>query len=158
MYYYANSPFGRNAAEIIADNFKEIYPNPDLVKAVPTTSLAEVIQNQRARCINRNRYHDNPQDAEWIRTHIQEMAANLVKSLTDIFGIPFISTPVPERTGTVTTQSTPLNIRSRPNLNAPIIGQIPKGASVKVLGQWENWYVVDYQGTVGYSSSDYITV
>ena len=31
VYYYANSPFGRNAAEIIADNFKEIYPNPDLV-------------------------------------------------------------------------------------------------------------------------------
>ena len=58
----------------------------------------------------------------------------------------------------IKTQSTPLNIRSRPNLNAPIIGQIPKGASVKVLGQWENWYVVDYQGTVGYSSSDYITV
>ena len=158
VYYYANSPFGRNAAEIIADNFKEIYPNPDLVKAVPTTSLAEVTKTNAPAVLIETAYHDNPQDAEWIRTHIQEMAANLVKSLTDIFGIPFISTPVPERTGTVTTQSTPLNIRSRPNLNAPIIGQIPKGASVKVLGQWENWYVVDYQGTVGYSSSDYITV
>ena len=158
VYYYANSPFGRNAAEIIADNFKEIYPNPDLVKAVPTTSLAEVTKTNAPAVLIETAYHDNPQDAEWIRTHIQEMAANLVKSLTDIFGIPFISTPVPQRTGTVTTQSTPLNIRSRPNLNAPIIGQIPKGASVKVLGQWENWYVVDYQGTVGYSSRDYITV
>ena len=158
VYYYANSPFGRNAAEIIADTFKEIYPNPDLVKAVPTTSLAEVTKTNAPAVLIETAYHDNPQDAEWIRTHIQEMAANLVKSLTDIFGIPFISTPVPERTGTVTTQSTPLNIRSRPNLNAPIIGQIPKGAAVKVLGQWENWYVVDYQGTVGYSSSDYITV
>ena len=35
---------------------------------------------------------------------------------------------------------------------------IQKVPNVKVLGQWENWYVVDYQGTVGYSSSDYITV
>ena len=39
VYYYANSPFGKNAAEIIADNFKEIYPNPNLVKAGSTTTL-----------------------------------------------------------------------------------------------------------------------
>lgn len=158
VYYYQNSQFGRNAAEIIANNFKEIYPNPDLVKAVPTTSLAEVTKTNAPAVLIEVAYHDNAEDAEWIRTHVQQIAANLVKSLTEIFGIPFISTPQPERTGTVTTQSTALNIRNRPTLDATIIGQAPKGATLKVLGQWQDWYVVDYQGTVGYASSDYITI
>lgn len=158
VYYYANSAFGKNAAEIIADNFKQIYPQPDSVRAVPTTSLVELTKTNAPAVLIETAYHDNAEDAEWIRTHIQEMAANLVKSLTEIFGIPFISPPQQERNGTVTTQSTPLNIRSKPNLSAPIIGQIPRGAAVKVLGQWQNWYVVDYNGTVGYASSDYITV
>ncbi|MFR1214534.1 MAG: N-acetylmuramoyl-L-alanine amidase [Acutalibacteraceae bacterium] len=60
VYYYANSPFGRNAAEIIADNFKEIYPS-DLVKAVPTTSLAEVTKTNAPAVLIETAYHDNPQ-------------------------------------------------------------------------------------------------
>ena len=52
---------------------------------MPTTTLAEVTKTNAPAVLIETAYHDNPQDAEWIRTHIQEMAANLVKSLTDIF-------------------------------------------------------------------------
>ncbi len=158
VYYYTDSSFGKRAAQIIADNFKEIYPNPDMVKIVSTKTLAEVTKTNAPAVLIEVAYHDNPEDAEWIRTHVQEIAANLVKSLTEIFAIPFIAIPQLERNGVVTTQSTALNIRSRPDLNAAIVGQAPKGASLKVLGKWQNWYVVNYQGTVGYASSDYITV
>ncbi len=158
VYYYPNSVFGKRAADIIAKNFKEIYPKPDLVKAVPTTTIAEVTKTNAPAVLIETAYHDNAQDAQWIRTHINEMAASLVKSLTEIFDIPFISPPEQERAGKVTTQSTALNLRSKPNLHAPIVAKLPRGAVVQVWGQWENWYVVEYNGDVGYASSDYIMI
>lgn len=50
-----------------------------------------------------------------------------------------------------------LNIRSAPSLNDPIIGKIPpgRGGSVMELTN-DEWALIDYQGTVGYCSRDYI--
>lgn len=158
VYYYANSASGKRAAEIIAKNFKKIYPKPELVKTIPTTKLVEVTKTNAPAVLVEIAYHDNVEDAEWIRSNINPIASTLVMSLTEYFGIPFISPPQPVRTGKVTTQSGNLNIRSKPNTLSKIIGQAPKGAAIKVLGSWQDWYVVDYNGIVGYSSSDYITV
>ncbi|MFQ8600836.1 MAG: SH3 domain-containing protein [Oscillospiraceae bacterium] len=35
--------------------------------------------------------------------------------------------------------------------------QANNGAAIQVLGQWENWYVVNFNGVVGYASSNFIT-
>lgn len=50
-----------------------------------------------------------------------------------------------------------LNIRSAPSLNDAIIGKIPpgRGGSVMELTN-DEWALIDYQGTVGYCSRDYI--
>lgn len=56
------------------------------------------------------------------------------------------------------TQGSNLNLRSRPDLDAPIIDQIPNGASVAVQGEWQDWYVVTYGGSTGYASRDFIEV
>ena len=42
VYYYRDSSRSRAAAEIFANNLKLIYPNPELVTVVPTTTLAEL--------------------------------------------------------------------------------------------------------------------
>lgn len=51
-----------------------------------------------------------------------------------------------------------LNLRSRPSMDAPILTTIPDGSAVTVYGQWQDWYVVNYMGTIGYASSRYIEV
>ena len=51
-----------------------------------------------------------------------------------------------------------LNLRSRPSMDAPILTTIPDSSAVTVYGQWQDWYVVNYMGTIGYASSRYIEV
>ena len=157
VYYSPNSARGKRLADIIAANFKKIYPLPDRVRTISTTTLAEVRQTKAPTVLLETAYHDNPEDAEWIRTHIQEIARNLTQSLTEYFGIPFIEAQ-PPRTGTVVTSRGNLNIRSKPNLDAAVIGSAPMGATLQVLGQCNDWYVVEYNGVTGYANSRYIEV
>ncbi|MEG2144190.1 MAG: N-acetylmuramoyl-L-alanine amidase, partial [Oscillospiraceae bacterium] len=42
VYYFPYSYRGERMADIIAENFSNIYPHPELIKTVPTTSLGEV--------------------------------------------------------------------------------------------------------------------
>ncbi len=152
VYYYANSTNGKRAADIIAQNFKNIYPDPSKVKTVPTTSLAELRRTKAPAVLIEVAYHDNPQDAQWIRDNIENIARNLVMSLTEYFGIPFVE-PITPINGTA---NTTFNILNRPNLNADIIATVPQGDRVQVVGKWEDWYVVNYGSKVGYAESKFI--
>ncbi|MDD5952106.1 MAG: SH3 domain-containing protein [Oscillospiraceae bacterium] len=158
VYYYPYSWRGKRAATIIADNFKKIYPDPSRVQARPTTTLAEITKTNAPAVLIEVAYHDNSRDAEWIRTHVDEIAQNLVQSLTMYFGIPFITPPQPERVGIVRTQGGNLNIRRKPTTDSEIIGQIPNGAQVTVFGQTGNWYVVQYGNVTGYVRGDYLEI
>lgn len=157
IYYSPYSVQSEKLADIIVNNLKNIYPNPSKVNTLPTTSLGEVTQTRAVAVLCELGYHDNPEDAEWIKSNTQPIARNLVQALCDYFGIPFIEA-VPARTGTVTTDGSNLNIRSLPNMNARIVGVIPNRAEVTVLGQTGNWYVVSYGGMTGYSAADYISL
>ena len=89
VYYYPTSEEGRRAAEIFANNLKLIYPIPEKVKTVPTTALGEVRRTKAPAVLIEFAYHDNYDDAVWIRDNIEAIAANTVASLCDYFGIPF---------------------------------------------------------------------
>ena len=89
VYYYPTSINGERAATIIANNLETIYPLPNLVKTVPTTTLGEVRRTRAPSVLIEFAYHDNYDDAVWIRDNINAIAANVVLSLTDYFGIPF---------------------------------------------------------------------
>ncbi len=155
VYYYPTSTNGRRAAEIIANNLKEIYPNPSLVRTVSTTRLGEVRQPTPPSVLIEFAYHDNVEDATWIKNNINAIAQNVVKSLTEYFDIPFVPAQVPRR-AVVATQSTALNIRSKPETTAPIIARAPKGASITVVGRYNDWYVVNYGNISGYAKSEFI--
>lgn len=154
------SPFSylsEKLASITANNLKEIYPDPNKVNVLPTTSLGEVTQTRAVAILAELGYHDNASDAEWIKNNTQNIAANLTLSLCDYFGIPFVE-PVPPRNGVVMTDGSNLNIRKFPSTTAQIIGIIPNRGDLIVLGQTGNWYVINYKGTVGYAAADYISV
>lgn len=155
MYYYPGSSRGERAADLLADNIKRIYPLPDRVRTVPTTSLVEVARTNAPTVLMEIGYHDNPEDAVWIRDNIPAIARNIVQALTEYFDIPFIE-PQPERQGTVDTARGNLNIRNQPSMAGEIIGSAPNGAKLQILGRWQDWYVVDYNGLLGYASSRYI--
>ncbi len=157
IYYSASSAQSTRAANIFANNFKEIYPDPSKVKTVSTTSLAEIVRTTAPAVLIEVAYHDNPEDAQWIRDNISEIAQNLATSVTDFLGV-LEQEPSPVRKGTVTTQSTPLNIRSQPTTSSQVIGQVPKGATVNIIGQDGSWYLITYNGLQGYVSGQYITV
>lgn len=157
IYYSPYSAQSEKLADIIVNNLKNIYPNPSKVNTLPTTSLGEVTQTRAVAVLCELGYHDNPEDAEWIKANTQSIARSLVQALCDYFGIPFVEA-VPARTGTVTTDGSNLNIRSLPNTNSRVVGVIPNRAEVTVLGQTGNWYVVSYGGMTGYAAADYISV
>lgn len=157
VYYNPNNSESKRFADIMVENLKKIYPIPSDVRALPTDFLGEVLRTKAPGVLIEYAYHDNVEDANWITGNINEIAKYTVMAITQYFGIPFVNAQ-PTQTGTVTVSFGSLNIRSKPNVNAGIIGSMPKGAQVYVLGKWENWYVVYYKGVVGYASADFITV
>ena len=90
VFYYPGSPQGARAAEIVANNLKAIYPIPSLVRTVPTTTIGEVTRTRAPSVFIEFAYHDNPDDAAWIKNNIQPIARNVVLSLTEYFGLPFL--------------------------------------------------------------------
>ena len=100
-------------------------------------------------------YHDNVEDARWIEGNITEIARNIVLSLTDYFGIPFIW-PTDPWEGTVHAGGGTLNLRSRPDITSSVVASIPDGATVRIYGRYEDWYVVRYGNYVGYASVRFI--
>lgn len=90
VYFYPNSEKGQNFANIIATNYSQLYPNPEKVRTIPTTTLAEVRQTKAPTALVEVAFHDNYQDARWIRDNINEIAENLAKSVAETLGVPFV--------------------------------------------------------------------
>ena len=157
IYYSPYSDYSRRLATIIANNMETIYPIPSKVSTIPTTSLAEVTRTRAVAVLAELGYHDNYEDEAWIKNNLETIARTMVQSLCDYFGIPFVE-PSAVRTGTVRTDGSNLNIRCYPSADSTIIGKIPNGAQVNIYGETDNWYVVKYNETTGYSAMDFITV
>ena len=155
VFYYPGSRKGQRAAQIITDGLKAIYPIPNLVRSEGTTSIGEVRRVRAPSVFLELAYHDNEADANWITQNIPAIARNLVLSLTEYFNIPFFETQQ-ERSGTVDISYGALNIRSRPSRTAAVLTRAPKGARLLIRNQFDGWYLVDYNGVVGYASAEYV--
>lgn len=157
IYFAPRSQDSERLATIIANNMKSIYPLPDKVNAVPTTNLGEVLRTRAVAVLCELGYHDNYYDEAWIKRNLNEIAKNIVQSLCDYFGIPFVNAG-PVLHGVVVTDGSNLNIRSYPSTDSNIIGKIPNNADVTIYGSVNGWYVVFYNGITGYANSDFIVI
>jgi len=158
VFYYPGSSNGRRAAELMADNLKSIYPLPNRVRAEATTSIGEVRQPRAPSVFIELGYHDNEDDAAWIKNNLNQIARTIVLALTEYFGIPFLAPGGSPRQGVVDVDWGYLNIRSRPSTSAPVIAKAYDGARLTILNQWEGWYLVSFDGAEGYANSDFITL
>lgn len=157
IYFAPKSSNSEKLANIIANNLKIIYPLPDKVNAVPTYNLGEVLRTKAVAVLCELGYHDNYADEAWIKNNLEEIARNIVRSLCDYFGIPFVQ-PSAVRWGTVMTDGSGLNIRNYPSLSGAVIGSVPNGSTVMINGETGNWYVIGYNQLTGYSSKDFIMI
>lgn len=87
VYYYSESPAARRAADIFSNHLKSIYPNPNLVAAIPNNTLAELRKTKAPAVLVELAYHDNIQDARWITENIKPVARNLSAALTEFLMI-----------------------------------------------------------------------
>lgn len=159
IYYYSYGTRGRPAAELIAANYKRIYPNPSLVKAVPTNRAAEIVKTNAPAVSVRTAYRDNKEDSKWLKENVNPIAASLVESITQYFGLPFVTGPRIVLHGTVSTDdSGELNLHSRPDGSAQVIAKAQNNTPISILGVMKGWYVVDYRGDIGYADAKFILI
>jgi hypothetical protein len=156
IFYFTYGSRAKRAAEIFVDNFKLIYHNPTLVKAVPTTQIAEITKTKAPAILIKIAYYDNKEDLAWLESNIEAIARNLVESLTKYFGVPFIGSRTPEVHGLVKMESGRMNLYGRPDAGTDILAKVPNNAQVVLVGRWNDWYVVEYNGTLGYALAKYI--
>lgn len=157
IYYFPTSEEGLRMANILVDNLKPIYPLPERVRALPTTIIGEVRRTAVPSVLAELGYHDNEEDANWLTGNLEQVAAALSEGVTEYFGLPFL-TPAEPREGLVTLSSGTLNLRALPAPEAQVLAQMPNGASVTVLGEFDAWYSVSYQGLHGFAAKKYITI
>lgn len=157
-FYFPYSDSGKRMADIMVKNFKRIYPNADLVLPKPTTSLGEVDRTRAPAVLMEIGYHDNPEDVAWLLDNLPLIARTLAQSLTQYFGLPFVEPTVIYK-GRVDTQSTGLNLRSRPSTQGAIVGSIPRGAYIDVYGETgDGWLSVRYGNLGGFVRSEYVQI
>ena len=154
---FPGSARGMRAAQPLADGLKALYPLPNLVRTEPTTTIGEVRRVRAPAVLLELGFHDNPDDAQWIVTHIDAMAESIVLSLTEYFGIPFFpdSYPLP---GEVRAELGALDVYSRPDFDTPPIAQLYDGAQVTVINEYYGWYLIQFGDQVGYVAADFVAV
>ena len=155
VYYYPGSVQGLRMANLIADNIKEVYPLPDKVRTVATSALFELRSTRIPAVLGEFGYHDNLLDAQWIENNLSAIARSLALSVTEYFGLPFLS-PGQIRQARVRTVSGPLNLRGAPSSAGQILAAIPNGSPVDVLNAYNGWYVVRYGDTIGFVLGEYL--
>lgn len=157
VFYYPGSEQGQAAAQLIADDLKEIYPLPNDVRAEPSTSIGEVRQPRAPSVFLELGFHDNRDDAVWIKNNLEPVARTLALSLTEYFSLPFLS-PRPYRNAVVDINWGSLNIRDKPTPSSYVVTQAPDRAPLTIINQYENWYVVSYNDIVGWANADFVTL
>ncbi|MCQ2407263.1 MAG: SH3 domain-containing protein [Oscillospiraceae bacterium] len=155
IYFAPSSYHSELLATIIANNLQRIYPLDHQVVARPTNSLGEVLRTKAVAVLAELGYHDNEEDAAWLLGHLEQIAQNLVLSLTDYFGIPYIAATEPMH-GTVQTKGSRLNLRSHPAFSGQILTQIPDDTELILYGETDGWFVTNYDGKTGYVSGEYL--
>lgn len=146
----SGDPDSSRLANIIFENMKKIYFNPSNMKIISTNTA-------RGKGPSATIVFENLQSEEnlaWLRQNTEEISAQLIMSLTEFFGLPYVACQEAQ-TGMAKEDE---SIRSRPSLISPVTGSTNKGSKVNVLGQWEDWYVIGENGNIGYIQTKFIEI
>ena len=157
IYYFESSTNGKRFADILQTNFKDIYPDPNNVDTIPNRTFVELRRTNAPAALIEVAYHDNAEDAEWIKANLQPIAEAIARSIAEYLGVPFIS-PNQTSYGTVNSYDGELNLRRMPTTQSDILAVLPNGTRIPILGKTDGWYSTNYNGTDGYVYAKYVTL
>ncbi len=86
VFYYAYSPAGKRAADLVTAAIKAVYPQPELVESSPTAAPEELRTSKVPALLIKLGYHDNPQDEAWLVNSTEAIAASLAQAAADFLG------------------------------------------------------------------------
>lgn len=155
IYYYPNSINSRKAANIFANNYRQIYPLPDMIRIIPLATLIELNKTNMPAVLFEVAYHDNFADFYWMTNNINAIGRNLALSVADYFGVPFVE-PGRFARGTVNISSGRLNVRSGPSINSDVIGTLNNGSTVYITEFENGWLKIRYRNGNGYVNSRFV--
>ena len=148
------NPESKRLAAILAENIKKIYLGPLTVEAYTNELHSQEEMNSVPSVKIILEQFLTPEDISWIRQNVDEISKQLIISLDEYFGIPFVACS----TLGVGLAKKDERFRKRPNLNSEIVGSIEANSKINVLGQWEDWYVVGKNHSLGYVQTKFIEI
>ena len=157
VYYYQFGQNSRRAAQIFAAQLKTVYPLPENVRTIPTTTLGEVSRSRAPAVLLEIGFHDNVSDANWVKGNLPAIARAVAGGILQYFGLPLAQPQQPQAARAVLSSGT-LNIRARPDRNSRVLASVPNGGRLTVLGVVGDWYVVRYGSVTGYAFSRYVNL
>ena len=89
IYYYPTSTRGKRFADLIEKSYKPIYREPMNVRTIPSANLAELKRTKAPAVLIETAFHDNRDDATWIRSNIDTIARALSQAVAEYLGVPF---------------------------------------------------------------------
>lgn len=84
---YNLTSLGTQLGKAIYTRISTITPSTD--RGIKAGTMAEVKQVKAPACLIELSYHDNPEDAVWIVTHIAEISNALLLSILEVFNSPY---------------------------------------------------------------------
>ena len=143
------NPDSNRISSIILKNLREIYRGDNSVK-IYSESIAGNNENILVSIIFGASESTN---LNWLSQNIENILEEIIMSRDEYFGLPYI--PETETTTCMTIKDE--SIRKRPSLNSEVVGSVEGGKSIKILGQWENWYVVGENNNLGFIQTKFIS-
>ncbi len=99
------------------------------------------------------------QSGDWVQIRFQGAAAYVHGDYIRLEAVqPPEQNNSSAQTGTIINCSTSVNVRKGPGTGYAKLGVALKGAFYQVLGKSGSWYKIDYKGSTGYISADYLKV
>lgn len=144
--YKSGSPQSQRLKNILEINLKNIIPKNTNIKII------ESKENDFEEDVIIKINCSNEENFRWLRNNIENLSAAIIMSFTEYFGIPFIP-----YTGVIYGRAIKdANILKRPNTKSEIVQTLTEGEKVKLLSQWEDWYVAEKNGILGYINTYFI--
>ena len=137
----------KRLAETFLENLSKIYSKQIITEPSPEEFVADMpsvtIILQQPLTL---------EDITWIRQNLDEISKQIIFTLDEYFGLPFVACTTKESGMPKSDES----LRKRPNLNSEVVGSVEKNSKVNVLGQWEDWYAVESNNDLGYIQTKFI--
>ncbi len=153
VFFKAGNPKSKRLASVISKNLKNIYFNPSNVKMISDNTAQNNLKSSTTIDIGLG-YQNNTEDIKWIQNNTEEISQNIIMSLTEYFGLPFVPCFRPRQGITINHAS----VFEKPCLNSKIIGSAEKNKKISILGQWEDWYIIGKNQKLGYIQSKFTAI